>query len=153
MRSHAICLGYLHAPDKTAAEFHDGYWKSGDFGRIDTNGFLYVLDRVKDTVICNQRNVYPSLVEAAICAHPKVALAAVVGIDDPACGEYGHAEVVLRAGETLEIGELREFVAARIAGDYLPRSMNFAAALPISAVGKVLRREIRDACRQKFGSK
>ena len=71
MRSRAICLGYLDAPDKTAAEFQDGYWKSGDFGRIDGNGYLYVLDRVKDTIRCNDQNVYPSVVEAALSAHPR----------------------------------------------------------------------------------
>ncbi len=60
MRSRATCLGYLNAPEKTAAEFCDGYWKSGDFGRIDANGYVYVLDRVKDTIRCNERNVYPS---------------------------------------------------------------------------------------------
>ena len=64
-------MGYLHAPEKTAAEFCNGYWKSGDFGRIDANGYLYVLDRVKDTIICNDRKVYPSQVEAALSSHPQ----------------------------------------------------------------------------------
>jgi fatty-acyl-CoA synthase len=153
MRSHAICLGYLHAPDKTAAEFSNGYWKSGDFGRIDANGFVYVLDRVKDTVICNASNVYPSLLEGQICAHPKVAMAAVVGIDDTGCGEYAHAEVVLRDGETMEAEELRQFLAGRVAANYLPRTISFAASLPISAVGKILRRAVRETCRQRLGGK
>lgn len=153
MRSHAICLGYLHAPDKTAAEFCDGYWKSGDFGRIDANGFLYVLDRVKDTVVSSDRNVYPSLVEAAICAHPKVTMAVVVGIDDSGGGEYVHAEVVLREGQSVGIEELQAFIAERVPAGCLPRTIDFAASLPMSAVGKVLRRAVREACRQKFGSR
>jgi len=152
-RSHAICLGYLHAPDKTAEAFCNGYWKSGDFGRIDAHGFVYVLDRVKDTVISSDRNVYPSLVEAALCAHPKVAMAVVVGIDDPTCGEYVHAEVVMREGETIEIEQLRGFITGRVPTEYLPRTINFTASLPMSAVGKVLRRAVREACRQKLGER
>ena len=71
MRSRAICLGYLNAPEKTAEEFCDGYWKSGDYGRIDANGYVYILDRVKDTILCNERNVYPSLVEVALSCPPE----------------------------------------------------------------------------------
>jgi acyl-CoA synthetase (AMP-forming)/AMP-acid ligase II len=151
MRSRGICLGYLHAPEKTAAEFHDGYWKSGDFGRIDVNGYVYVLDRVKDTILCNQCNVYPSEVEAAISAHPKVMMSAVVGIDDPFCGEYVHAEVVLRQGEMVDVEELRNFVAGQLSGNNLPRTISIAPSLPLTPVGKVLRRAVREACQRKAG--
>jgi len=153
MRSRGICLGYLHAPEKTAAEFHDGFWKSGDFGRIDANGYVYVLDRVKDTILCNQCNVYPSEVEAAISAHPKVMMSAVVGIDDPVCGEYVHAEVVLRQGEAVDVEELRNFVAGRLSGNNLPRTISIAASLPLTPVGKVLRRAVREACHVRTGGK
>jgi len=151
MRSRAICLGYLHAPDKTAAEFCDGYWKSGDFGRIDANGYVYVLDRVKDTIRCNDRNVYPSQVEAALSAHPKVMMSAVVGISDPDVGEYVHAEVVLRAGETIGVEELRDFLIGRVADINIPRTIGIAASLPLTPVGKVLRRVVREACHRKAG--
>jgi acyl-CoA synthetase (AMP-forming)/AMP-acid ligase II len=151
MRSRAICLGYLHAPDKTAAEFCDGYWKSGDFGRIDANGYVYVLDRVKDTIRCNDRNVYPSEVEAALSAHPKVMMSAVVGISDPDVGEYVHAEVVLRAGETIGVEELRDFLIGRVADINIPRTIGIAASLPLTPVGKVLRRVVREACLRKAG--
>jgi len=151
MRSRAICLGYLHAPDKTAAEFCDGYWKSGDFGRIDANGYVYVLDRVKDTIRCNDRNVYPSEVEAALSAHPKVMMSAVVGISDPDVGEYVHAEVVLRAGETIGVEELRDFLIGRVADINIPRTIGIAASLPLTPVGKVLRRVVREACHRKAG--
>ena len=99
MRSRAIIPGYLHAPEKTAEEFCDGFWKSGDYGRIDENGFLYVLDRVKDTIVSNDRNVYPNQVEAGVTAHPAVMMAAAVGIPNPECGEAVHVEVMLRVGE------------------------------------------------------
>jgi acyl-CoA synthetase (AMP-forming)/AMP-acid ligase II len=151
MRSRAICLGYLNAPEKTAAEFRDGFWKSGDFGRIDGNGYVYVLDRVKDTIRCNDRNVYPSVVESALSAHPAVMMSAVVGIADPDCGEYVHAEVVLRAGESVAIEELQEFLARRLSDNDTPRTIAIAPALPLSPVGKVLRRTVREACRDKAG--
>ena len=149
MRSRAICLGYLHAPEKTAAEFCDGYWRSGDFGRIDANGFLYVLDRVKDTIRCNDRNVYPSQVESALSAHPSVLMSAVVGVDDPDCGEYVHAEVVLRQGESVALEELRLFLEARLAPHDMPRTIDLRDALPLTPVGKVLRRTVRESCREK----
>jgi acyl-CoA synthetase (AMP-forming)/AMP-acid ligase II len=151
MRSRAICLGYLHAPDKTAAEFCDGYWKSGDFGRIDASGYVYVLDRVKDTIRCHHRNVYPSHVESALSAHPCVSMVAVVGIADPDCGEYVHAEVVLRPGESVEVEELFGFLAGRLPDRDMPRTIAIASALPLTPVGKVLRRTVRDACRERVG--
>jgi acyl-CoA synthetase (AMP-forming)/AMP-acid ligase II len=151
MRSRAICLGYLNDPARTAAEFCDGYWKSGDYGRIDGNGYLYVLDRVKDTIRCNDRNVYPSVVEAALSAHPKVLMAAVVGIEDPACGEAVHAEVVLRPGESVDFEELRRFLAPRLSDVDMPRTITFAESLPLTPVGKVLRRVIREVCQRRGG--
>jgi fatty-acyl-CoA synthase len=149
MRSRAICLGYLDEPEKTAEEFCEGYWKSGDFGRIDGNGYLYVLDRVKDTIRCNDRNVYPSVVEAALSAHPAVQISAVVGITDQDCGEYVHAEVVLRAGESVDIEELMRFLRPRLPDNDLPRSIEFASSLPMTPVGKVLRRALRETCRER----
>jgi fatty-acyl-CoA synthase len=146
MRSRAICMGYLHQPEKTAAEFCDGYWKSGDFGRIDAHGFLYVLDRVKDTAVCNGRNVYPSQVEAVLSTHPNVLMAAVVGLPDDQCGEAVHAEVVLREGKSVEVSELLDFLAERLPTNDVPRTINFATSIPMSPVGKVLRRAVRDAC-------
>ena len=146
MRSRAICMGYLHQPEKTAEEFCNGYWKSGDFGRLDANGFLYVLDRVKDTAVCNGRNVYPSQVEAALSLHPDVLMAAVVGLPDDQCGEAVHAEVVLREGKSVDANELLAFLAERLPSNDVPRTINFAASIPMSPVGKVLRRAVRDAC-------
>jgi acyl-CoA synthetase (AMP-forming)/AMP-acid ligase II len=149
MRSRAICMGYLKNPEMTEAEFCNGFWKSGDMGRFDSSGFLYVLDRVKDTIVFNDRNVYPNIVEAAIMAHPSVQIAAVVGIPDPGCGEMVHAEIVLKGGINLDLGELREFVAERLVAINRPASMNIASELPLSPVGKVLRRVVRSVCRER----
>jgi len=148
MRSRAICMGYLNNPEKTEAEFCNGFWKSGDMGRIDRNGFLYVLDRVKDTIVRNDCNVYPNTVEAAIMAHPSVMIAAVVGIPDPGCGEAVHAEIVLRSTENIDLDELSEFLAERLAENDRPASINIASELPLSPAGKVLRRVVRNACRE-----
>jgi fatty-acyl-CoA synthase len=148
MRSRAICLGYLHAPEKTAQEFCGGFWKSGDVGHIDENGFLYVIDRIKDTIVCNDRNVYPNLVETAISTHPEVTMVAVVGIPDPGCGESVHAEVVLRVGSTMSTTELSGFIAEELAPCDTPRTINIVSSLPMSPVGKVLRRVVREAVRE-----
>jgi acyl-CoA synthetase (AMP-forming)/AMP-acid ligase II len=152
MRSRAIIPGYLHAPEKTAEEFCDGFWKSGDYGRVDENGFLYVLDRVKDTIICNDRNVYPNQVEAGLTAHPAVMMAAAVGIPDPECGEAVHVEVMLREGEQVSEEELLTFAADRLPANDRPRSVSIAAQLPLSPVGKVLRRVVREDCRKRYGA-
>jgi len=148
MRSRAICMGYLNNPEKTAAEFCDGFWRSGDMGRIDSNGFLYVLDRVKDTIVCNGRNVYPNKIESAVIAHPSVLIAAVVGIPHADCGEAVHAEIVLRSGESIDLHELGQFLAGRLDANERPASINIASELPLSPVGKVLRRVVRSACRE-----
>ena len=150
MRSRAICMGYLKNPEKTEAEFCNGFWKSGDMGRIDSNGFLYVLDRVKDTIVCNDRNVYPNVVEAAIMAHPSVMIAAVVGIPDPRCGEMVHAEIVLQGDIKLDLDGLREFLAEKLAVNDRPGSVDFVSELPLSPVGKVLRRVVRSVCRERM---
>jgi len=152
MRSRAIIPGYLNAPEKTAEEFCDGFWKSGDYGRVDENGFLYVLDRVKDTIICNHRNVYPNQVEAGLTAHPAVMMAAAVGIPDPECGEAVHVEVMLRVGEEVGVDELLEFAAQRLPTNDRPRTISIAPQLPLSPVGKVLRRAVREECRKRVGS-
>ena len=118
-------------------------------GRLDENGFLYVLDRVKDTIVSNNRNVYPNVVEAAVMAHPSVQIAAVVGIPDSGCGEAVHAEIVLKIEATIDLDELREFVGERLTANDRPATFNIAVELPLSPVGKVLRRTVRSICRDR----
>jgi fatty-acyl-CoA synthase len=149
LKSRATAMGYLHNPERTAEEFRNGYWRSGDVGRVDENGYVYVIDRIKDTIVCDGVNVYPTQVEAAISAHPTVSISAVVGIPDPACGEAVHAEVMLRPGMTLDAEELRAFLRERLAPSDMPRTIAIVDGLPLSPVGKVLRRVVRDACRCK----
>ncbi|MCW9741726.1 AMP-binding protein, partial [Proteus mirabilis] len=80
MRSRGTCLGYLNAPEKTAEEFHNGFWKSGDIGYMDKDGFIYLIDRKKDMIISGGFNIYANEVEAALNCHPAVLMSAVVGI-------------------------------------------------------------------------
>lgn len=151
VRSRAISPGYLYAPEKTAEEFHDGFWKSGDFGRLDANGYLYVLDRVKDTIACNDKSVYPSKVEAALCSHPKVSLSVVVGLPNQTCGEEVYAEVVLRHGEEIVIEELHAYLADKLPSNDRPVRISIVTGLPMTPVGKVLRRVVRDNICKKLG--
>jgi acyl-coenzyme A synthetase/AMP-(fatty) acid ligase len=91
------------------------------------------------------------VVEAALSAHPAVMMSAVVGITDPDCGEYVHAEVVLREGAAVGIDELMRFLGPRLSDNDLPRTIGFAATLPLTPVGKVLRRTLRESCRGRVG--
>ncbi|MFO1268001.1 MAG: AMP-binding protein, partial [Rubrivivax sp.] len=136
--------GYLGNPEGTAAEFEDGFWKSGDLGYLDERGFLYLVDRKKDMIITGGFNVYAVEVEAALNSHRAVAIAAVVGVPHAEWGEAVHAEVVLKGGATASAEELIEHVKGRIGRFKAPKSVVFVEALPVSVVGKVLRRQVRD---------
>ncbi|MEU6700780.1 long-chain-fatty-acid--CoA ligase [Pseudonocardia sp. NPDC046786] len=139
---HVMC-GYRDRPEETREALRDGWMHTGDGGRLDEDGYLYLVDRIKDMIITGGENVYSTEVENVLAAHPAVATCAVVGVPDDTYGERVHAVVVLRPGSTVADGELREFAKTRIAGYKAPRSVSFADALPLSAAGKVLKRELR----------
>ena len=144
LRSRAICLGYFADPEQTAKEFEDGFWKSGDMGRMDSDGYIYVVDRKKDMIISGGFNVYATEVEAAIDSHPAVLMSAVVGIPHEEWGEAIHAEVMLKEGESLAADELISFVKEQLGGYKAPKTVTVVDELPVSVVGKVLRREVRE---------
>ena len=147
LKSRATAMGYLHNPAKTAEEFRDGFWKSGDVGRIDERGYVHVIDRIKDTIVCGGVNVYPTQVEAVISAHPLVSMCAVVGVADAVLGEAVHAAVLPRPGESLDATELRAFLEPRLQPAQLPQTIDIVTELPLSPVGKVLRRVVRESRR------
>ncbi|HEX8950978.1 MAG TPA: AMP-binding protein, partial [Polyangia bacterium] len=137
-------LGYLDDPDATAAALDDGGWlRTGDVGRIDGDGRLWIVDRTKDLIIRGGNNVYPSEVEAALAAHPAVAEVAVVGRPDDYFGEEVVAVVVVRPGHAAGAGELAAFARARVAATKVPREFAFVAALPLGPSGKVVKRALR----------
>ena len=144
LRSRAISLGYFGSPEQTAAEFQDGFWKSGDLGRMDNNGFVCIVDRKKDMIISGGFNVYANEVQGAINSHTAVLMSAVVGIPHDEWGEAVHAEVMLKESATVSVEELRDHVRAELGGYKTPKTIELVTDLPVSAVGKVLRRKVRE---------
>jgi long-chain acyl-CoA synthetase len=137
----AVMRGYWQRPEESAHALRNGWLHTGDLGRFDEHGFLYLLDRAKDLIITGGSNVYAVEVEAALVAHPTVQEAAVVGIADRTWGEVVVAVVV---GDPAAESELTEHCRATLAGYKQPRRYEFVEELPRNAYGKVLKRELRD---------
>ncbi len=144
VRSRSTIRRYFNNPEATAAEFENGFWKSGDIAKMDANGYLYIVDRIKDMIISGGFNVYATEVEAAISSHPDVIMSAVVGIPHDEWGEAVHAEVMLREGADSNEGDLILHVKEKIGGRKSPKTIALVDELPLSAVGKVLRRHVRE---------
>jgi long-chain acyl-CoA synthetase len=141
-----LIRGYWRNPEATASTFHDGWLRTGDLGRIDDEGFVYVEDRVKDMVIRGGENIYCAEVEAAIYEHPAVYECAVFGIPHERLGEELVAALVLRPDHTVTEDEIRAHVKAKLAPFKVPSRVEFAAEqLPRGATGKILKRDLRDA--------
>jgi long-chain acyl-CoA synthetase len=136
---------YWKRPDETAEAFRGGWYHTGDAGYLDENGYLYLVDRVKDMVVTGGENVYSVEVENAIATHPAVAQVAVIGIPDDRWGEAVHAIVVLKPDAAATEDDLKAHARERIAGYKLPKSIEFSdAPLPLSGALKVLKRELRE---------
>jgi acyl-CoA synthetase (AMP-forming)/AMP-acid ligase II len=149
VRGPMVTRGYWGQPETTAQALRDGWFHTGDGGRMDDDGYLTIADRLKDMIISGGENVYPAEVEAALRGHPSVGDAAVIGMPDRRWGEAVHAVVVPRdaaAGDALR-DELIAWCRERLAGYKCPRSMAFVDVLPLSAAGKVLKTQLRAACR------
>lgn len=143
VRGPGVMLGYWNQPELTAAVVRDGWMHTGDGGRIDESGVLYVVDRIKDMIVSGGENVYSAEVESAIGLHAGVAQVAVIGVPDPRWGERVHAVIVPRAGSAIGDADIAAHCRTLIAGYKIPRSMEFRDALPLSAAGKVLKAELR----------
>jgi long-chain acyl-CoA synthetase len=144
VRGPAVIKGYLNRTDATAESIRDGWFNTGDVARIDHDGFVYIVDRVKDMVLRGGENVYCSEVETAIYAHGGVAEVAVFGIPDERLGEEVAAAVVLAPDAQLSDEELRSFLAGRLAKHKIPaRIWMLNAPLPRNANGKFVKRELR----------
>ncbi len=142
-RSPYLFNGYWERPAETAEAWHDGWVTVGDLARRDAEGYLYIVDRKKDMVISGGVNIYPREVEEVILQHPAVADVAVIGIPDDKWGESLKAFVVTRPGAELTVGALAEFLEARIARMKQPKVVEFLAAIPRNATGKVVKGELR----------
>jgi acyl-CoA synthetase (AMP-forming)/AMP-acid ligase II len=143
VRSSLVMRGYHDDPDATAAASAFGWHHTGDIGYLDTDNFLYIVDRAKDMVITGGFNVYSTEVEQAIMQHPAVQDCAVVGLPDDKWGERVTAVLQLRTGATVEPAEITSFVRQRIGGVKAPKQIEIWSDLPRSKVGKVLKKDIK----------
>ena len=137
-----VMAGYANRAQENADAFRGGRLHTGDVGYLDADGFLYVVDRIKDLILSSGFNVYPRQVEEAILLHPAVAEAAVRGVADSHRGEIVKAYVRLREGATLTAGELREFLNERLAPFELPRKIEFRDSLPHTFMGKISKKDL-----------
>jgi long-chain acyl-CoA synthetase len=143
IRGHNVMKGYWNLPDATAAAIDpDGWFSSGDIGKVDADGYYYIVDRAKDLIIRGGFNVYPREIEEVLYEHPAVAEAAVIGIAHDSLGEEIGAAVALKPGAAVDSTELRDFVKQRVAAYKYPRLVWIVESLPKGPTGKLLRREI-----------
>jgi long-chain acyl-CoA synthetase len=146
LRGPQVMRGYWRSPDETATAFRDGWFHTGDIGRIDDEGYFQIVDRLKDVVNSAGYKVWPREVEESLYAHPAVQAAAVVGVPDAYRGEAVKAFVVLRdgAGGDVTADDIIMYCRDRLAAYKVPREVEFRAALPMSGAGKVLKRMLRE---------
>jgi long-chain acyl-CoA synthetase len=143
IRGHNVMKGYWNLPEATEATITpDGWLNTGDVGRVDEDGYFYIVDRTKDLIIRGGYNVYPREIEEVLYEHPAVAEAAVIGIPHDSLGEEVGAAVSLKKGAILDPDELRDYVKARVAAYKYPRRIWVVDELPKGATGKVQKRDI-----------
>jgi long-chain acyl-CoA synthetase len=143
IRGHNVMKGYWNLPDATEATITpDGWLNTGDVGRVDEDGYFYIVDRTKDMIIRGGYNVYPREIEEVLYEHPAVAEAAVIGMPHDSLGEEVGAAVSLKKGAAATADELRDYVKARVAAYKYPRRVWLVDALPKGPTGKLLKREI-----------
>jgi fatty-acyl-CoA synthase len=138
-----VMTGYWNEPEQTAAVLEDGWYRSGDAGSVDDEGFLYVRDRYKDMIISGGENIYPAEIESALLELDDVGEAAVIGVPDPTWGEVGLAVVVLAPGSTFDADDVRTRLRARLAAFKVPKYVELADELPKTATGKIRKPDLR----------
>jgi long-chain acyl-CoA synthetase len=144
-RSEAMMKGYWQMPEETAKKLKNGWLHTGDLGRFDEDGYVYIVERKNDLIISGGVNVYPREIEEVLYQHPSVSEASVIGLPDEHWGEIVKAVIVLKAGAIATEDEIREFCGKRLAGFKKPKSVEFWKELPKSPQGKILKKEIRQA--------
>jgi len=145
IRGHNVMKGYYKRPGPTAEAMRNGWFHTGDLGRMDGEGYFYIVGRKKNVIIRGGLNIYAREVESALLAHPAVADAAVVGIPDEVMGEEVKAFVVLQPDESVDAEELVEYARSRIAAYKYPRYIEFRTELPKDAAGRVIKRLLRES--------
>lgn len=143
IRGHNVMKGYYNRPKETADAFRGGWFHTGDIGRVDEDGYFYIVDRVKDMVNRGGFNVYPREVEEVLMSHPKVSLAAVIGVPDKQYGEEIKAFIVPATDASISAEELISWSKENMANYKYPRVIEFRDTLPMNATGKILKTELR----------
>jgi long-chain acyl-CoA synthetase len=150
IRGHNIMKAYLDNPEDTKAAFWgDGWFRSGDVGRLDENGYVYIVDRIKEMIITGGENVYPREVEEVLYTKPEVQECAVIGLPDREWGERVIAYMIPQPGKIINKDELKSFLKARLAPFKVPKEFHVVTELPKSPAGKILKRELK---RQALGN-
>ncbi|WFB37226.1 long-chain fatty acid--CoA ligase [Kiritimatiellota bacterium B12222] len=143
VRAPSVMKGYWKQPEETKASFFGDWFRTGDLGQVDTEGYFYIVDRKKDMVIVNGMNVYPRVVEEILYTHPQIVECAVIGVAHKSHGEIPEAWVVAEAGVTLTAADLRKFCQQHLGQHEIPRRFHQIDSLPKNANGKINKREIR----------
>ncbi|HVR48247.1 MAG TPA: long-chain-fatty-acid--CoA ligase [Pseudorhodoferax sp.] len=143
VRGPGVMLGYWNKPAETAAALRDGWMFTGDGGRMDEDGYLFIVDRIKDMIVTGGENVYSVEVESAVAAHPAVASCAVIGVPNDQWGELVHAFIVRKPGASVDEAAIVAHCKERIAGYKCPRQVSFIDAMPLSGAGKILKTQLR----------
>jgi long-chain acyl-CoA synthetase len=142
VRGPQVMAGYWQRPDDTAAVTTHGALRTGDIGYLDDDGYLFLVDRIKDLILCSGYNVYPRNLEEALYQHPAVLEATVIGIPDPYRGEAPKAFVVLRPGHDITGEKLRDFMAEYVSKIELPKAIEIRDSLPKTMIGKLSKKEL-----------
>jgi len=145
VRGPNVMKGYWNLPEATADSFYDEWVRTGDLGTIDSDGYIFIVDRIKDMIIVNGMNVYPRMVEEALYRHPQIAEAAVVGEPSDLHGETVVAHVVAKENEVLSVAEIKSYCKDNLGRHEIPRKIIIQSDLPKNAAGKILKRELRRA--------
>lgn len=143
IKTPSIMSGYWKMPGETDKVVRQGWMHTGDAGYMDTDGYVYISDRIKDMIVSGGENIYPIEVENAIFSHPAVADVAVIGVPDDLWGEAVKAIVTLREGTSATAGDIIAFAKQRIASYKVPKTVDFVKQLPRNAAGKVLKKDLR----------
>ena len=152
-RGDVVMLGYWNNPEATGETLAGGWLHTGDIGKVDENGYLYLLDRAKDVIISGGNNIYPREIEEVLVTHPAINTAVVFGVPDDYWGEAVHAVVVPEPGGSVTTEEVIAFCLENLASYKKPKSVEFMTELPLSGYGKVQRREMREAHWTGYSSK
>ncbi|UJX44030.1 acyl-CoA synthetase [Xanthobacter sp. YC-JY1] len=145
----AVLAGYYDNPEANAKAFRNGWFRTGDLGHMDNEGFVYITGRASDMYISGGSNVYPREVEEKVLTHPAIAEVAILGVPDPMWGEVGVAVCVPREGQSVSEEDLIAFLDGKVARYKLPRRVHFWDALPKSAYGKITKKMVREALAER----